>query len=82
MSLFILFRWTFNLFKTGKKRDLEVNDLYTTLDTHASAILGNKLEKLIIQYGFYYFHYIFIYLFFIKKMENGVDQSKKGKETA
>uniref|UniRef100_A0A2S2QB40 Multidrug resistance-associated protein 4 n=1 Tax=Sipha flava TaxID=143950 RepID=A0A2S2QB40_9HEMI len=41
----LTFGWTLNLFKTGKKRDLEVNDLYTTLDTHASAILGNQLEK-------------------------------------
>ncbi|XP_026807199.1 probable multidrug resistance-associated protein lethal(2)03659 isoform X1 [Rhopalosiphum maidis] len=41
----LTFGWTLNLFKTGRKRDLEVNDLYTTLNDHSSATLGNELEK-------------------------------------
>ncbi|KAE9539572.1 hypothetical protein AGLY_004824 [Aphis glycines] len=41
----LTFGWTLKLFKTGRKRDLEVNDLYTTLNDHSSATLGNELEK-------------------------------------
>lgn len=43
--IFFMTRWTLKLFKTGRKRDLEVNDLYTTLDDHSSSSLGNELEK-------------------------------------
>ncbi|XP_050545467.1 probable multidrug resistance-associated protein lethal(2)03659 isoform X2 [Daktulosphaira vitifoliae] len=41
----LTFSWTLNLFNEGKKRDLEVEDLYKTLDVHKSAYLGNKLDK-------------------------------------
>lgn len=41
----LTFGWTLKLFKTGRKRDLEVNDLYITLNDHSSATLGNELEK-------------------------------------
>lgn len=34
-----------DLFKTGKKRDLEENDLYTTLKDYSASSLGNKLEE-------------------------------------
>lgn len=43
--IFFIYRWTLNLFKKGRNRDLEVNDLYTTLDDHTSSSLGNELEK-------------------------------------
>lgn len=43
--MFILNRWTINLFKKGQNRDLEVSDLYKTLDEHTSTKLGNELEK-------------------------------------
>lgn len=33
------------LFNTGQRRDLEVNDLYVTLNEHESSLLGNELEK-------------------------------------
>lgn len=35
------------MFKKGRSRDLEENDLYETLDEHQSSELGDKLEKLI-----------------------------------
>jgi len=41
----LTFGWTLKLFKTGRKRELEINDLYTTLNDHSSSSLGNKLEK-------------------------------------
>ncbi|XP_025405874.1 probable multidrug resistance-associated protein lethal(2)03659 isoform X2 [Sipha flava] len=41
----LTFGWTLKLFQTGKKRDLEINDLYSTLKEHSSSLLGNELEK-------------------------------------
>ncbi|XP_050545468.1 probable multidrug resistance-associated protein lethal(2)03659 [Daktulosphaira vitifoliae] len=41
----LTFGWTVKLFNVGKKRDLEVTDLYTTLDVHKSSYLGNELNK-------------------------------------
>ncbi|XP_026820568.1 probable multidrug resistance-associated protein lethal(2)03659 isoform X1 [Rhopalosiphum maidis] len=41
----ISYSWMLNLFKTGRKRDLEENDLYITLNDHNSSLLGNELEK-------------------------------------
>ncbi|XP_025422003.1 probable multidrug resistance-associated protein lethal(2)03659 isoform X2 [Sipha flava] len=41
----LTFGWTFKLFNTGRKRDLEINDLYTTLSSHSSSLLGIALEK-------------------------------------
>lgn len=35
------------LFRIGRKRDLEENDLYTILNDHASSSLGDELEKYI-----------------------------------
>lgn len=35
------------IFKTGKDKELNENDLYETLDEHTSSILGDRLEKLI-----------------------------------
>lgn len=45
ICVFILFRWIINLFKKGRKKDLEINDLYSTLNEHSASILGSKLEK-------------------------------------
>ncbi|PSN47509.1 hypothetical protein C0J52_02251 [Blattella germanica] len=42
----ITFFWTFDLFKKGYKRDLELEDLYAPLDEHKSSLLGDKVEKL------------------------------------
>ncbi|XP_050432547.1 probable multidrug resistance-associated protein lethal(2)03659 isoform X2 [Adelges cooleyi] len=39
------FCWTLKLFRLGRKKDLEVSDLYTTLDVHSSSSLGNELDK-------------------------------------
>lgn len=63
MFYFFLFRWTLKLFKTGRKRDLEVNDLYTTLNDHSSAILGNELEKYIKKSQISELYQIYLYIF-------------------
>lgn len=43
--VYIFFRWIYKLFKTGSQRDLEVNDLYATLNDHKSSSLGRGLEE-------------------------------------
>lgn len=63
-----------NIYKTGQKRDLEEDDLYTTLNDHSSSVLGNELEKLVFKSIIIMFVYIYIcvkfcYIFLIKKME-------------
>lgn len=45
MFKFISFSWMLNLFKTGRNRDLEEHDLYTTLKDHTASYLGLKLEE-------------------------------------
>ncbi|XP_025406860.1 probable multidrug resistance-associated protein lethal(2)03659 [Sipha flava] len=41
----LTFSWTLGIFKTGRKKALEVNDLYTALDDYKSSLLGDELEK-------------------------------------
>uniref|UniRef100_A0A8D8Y4C2 Probable multidrug resistance-associated protein lethal(2)03659 n=3 Tax=Cacopsylla melanoneura TaxID=428564 RepID=A0A8D8Y4C2_9HEMI len=41
----LTFSWTLGLFREGRKRDLEVTDLYEPLKEHTSSYLGNKLER-------------------------------------
>ncbi|VVC32367.1 Hypothetical protein CINCED_3A020730 [Cinara cedri] len=41
----LTFSWMLNLLKTARKRDLNENDLYATLNNHKSSLLGNELEK-------------------------------------
>lgn len=41
----ILFSWLLNLFKIGRKRDLNENDLCETLEHYSSSRLGSELEK-------------------------------------
>lgn len=45
--VFLSYSWLLKIYKTGQKRDLEEDDLYTTLNDHSSSVLGNKLEKLL-----------------------------------
>ncbi|KAI5715699.1 hypothetical protein M8J77_020997 [Diaphorina citri] len=42
----LTFSWTLGLFREGRKRDLEVTDLYEPLREHTSSYLGNKLERI------------------------------------
>ncbi|XP_051154775.1 ATP-binding cassette sub-family C member 4-like [Leptopilina boulardi] len=39
------FAWLWKTFKIGCKRELEQTDLFSPLDSHASQIIGDKLEK-------------------------------------
>ncbi|XP_022162516.1 probable multidrug resistance-associated protein lethal(2)03659 [Myzus persicae] len=39
------FSWIFDLFKIGRKRDLEFNDLYVPLNNDRSSLLGIELQK-------------------------------------
>ncbi|XP_025200376.1 probable multidrug resistance-associated protein lethal(2)03659, partial [Melanaphis sacchari] len=39
------FSWIFKLFKVGRKRDLEFNDLYIPLNNDRSSLLGIELKK-------------------------------------
>ncbi|XP_043470122.1 ATP-binding cassette subfamily C member 4-like [Leptopilina heterotoma] len=41
----IFFGWLWKIFRTGYKRELEHSDLFSPLDSHASQIIGDKLEK-------------------------------------
>ncbi|XP_020296904.1 multidrug resistance-associated protein 4-like isoform X2 [Pseudomyrmex gracilis] len=42
----LLWWWTINLFKTGYRKNLEIEDLYDPLKTDRSNVLGDRLEKL------------------------------------
>ncbi|XP_049951176.1 probable multidrug resistance-associated protein lethal(2)03659 isoform X3 [Schistocerca serialis cubense] len=42
----ITFWWTLPIFKTGLKRDFEVEDLYAPLKEHKSSSLGERFERL------------------------------------
>lgn len=46
-NLFVCFSWIFNLFKIGRKRNLEFNDLYVPLNNDESSLLGIELQKYI-----------------------------------
>lgn len=37
--------WLLGTFRKGFKKDLEVEDLYSTLEEHQSGYLGNKVER-------------------------------------
>ncbi|XP_015366052.1 PREDICTED: probable multidrug resistance-associated protein lethal(2)03659 [Diuraphis noxia] len=39
------FSWIFDLFKIGRKRDLEFNDLYVPLNNDRSSLLGIELQR-------------------------------------
>lgn len=41
----LLFGWLWKIFRIGYKRELEHSDLFSPLDSHASQIIGDKLEK-------------------------------------
>lgn len=43
----LLFLWTYNLFKKGCQRALELTDLYETLPEDRSSILGDRLERFV-----------------------------------
>lgn len=44
-SRILHFSWLWNVFKVGRKRDLDENDLYAVYDDHKSSLLGNELER-------------------------------------
>ncbi|XP_029164699.1 probable multidrug resistance-associated protein lethal(2)03659 [Nylanderia fulva] len=41
----LLWWWTIGLFKTGYRKDLEIEDLFDPLKADESGLLGNRLEK-------------------------------------
>lgn len=41
----MFFSWILNLLKTGRKKNLEFDDLYAILDEDKTSLLGDKLEK-------------------------------------
>lgn len=40
----LLFLWTYNIFKKGYQRTIELTDLYETLPEDRSSNLGDRLE--------------------------------------
>ncbi|XP_049853484.1 probable multidrug resistance-associated protein lethal(2)03659 [Schistocerca gregaria] len=42
----LTFWWTLRIFKTGLKRDIEIEDLYAPLKEHKSSLLGERFERL------------------------------------
>jgi hypothetical protein len=43
--LLYVHRWTHKIFREGFRKDLEIEDMYDTLEEHQSDFLGNKLER-------------------------------------
>jgi hypothetical protein len=44
-NLLYVHRWTHKIFREGFRKDLEIEDMYDTLEEHESDFLGNKLER-------------------------------------
>lgn len=47
-KLFLL--WTFKVFKNGWKKDLEIDDLYETLQRDKTAQLGDRLDRQVLNF--------------------------------
>lgn len=58
MSHLMTSRWTIDLFKTGYRKILQTEDLYTPLKIDRSNILGDRLEKFVLVFKsiFYTIH--------------------------
>lgn len=54
-KLFLL--WTFKVFKQGWQKDLEVEDLYETLQRDKTAQLGDRLDR---QVFLFYFRFVIV----------------------
>jgi len=45
LLIILICRWTFNIFAKGYKKDINVDDLYKTLNDHKSGRVGDLLEQ-------------------------------------